>query len=318
VPYRADESVDPASQTVAPLAFVDIGNDVHDEWAFVDGKTGAALTYSDVVARATAAKAVLVGEQHDQAVHHRLQAALLTSLAAASADDHRPLQVGLEMVSIDHQQPLDAFAQGDLDVDGVRDALDWVETWGHDFEAYRSLFAAAQQTKTPMFALNVPRSWVRAVSKSPVDAVDPELRAKLPPLDLNDPIHKQALVEFFEQHHPPVPSKKGHKNPVEGFYRVQVLWDDGMAHHAHQRLKTLPEGRVLLVAGSGHIAAYRAVPDRLARRMGLPMADGRQVLTIVPVTLDEGEEAAAIAKDAVAAREADIWAIKKPRELLHL
>ncbi|MCP4500399.1 MAG: ChaN family lipoprotein [Deltaproteobacteria bacterium] len=320
--HRPDESISVDKVQVEALAFSSTeAFGLSDEFAFVDGKTGASLTFEEVLARAEKTQAFLIGESHDQRSHHRLQASLLRGLARKN----RPVLLGMEMVDTSRQEVLDSFNEGKLDEDTLEAALEWEESWGHDYNAYKSIFLAAREEKVPLFALNVPRDWVRLVSKTPLEKLSQQEREMLPTMDLSDPLHRRGIIEFFEKHHP----KTGRKNAVDGFYRVQVLWDDGMAENAFRLLSyrnpedastSTNEGQALLVgiAGSGHLSQYRAIPDRLARRLGASTAQADKVLTLVPLMVDDDEDPLQVAKEAVANREADVLAILKPRKLLSL
>jgi len=272
--------------------------------AFIDGRTGKALTYDDVVARMRASEIVLVGEQHDQVPHHALQARVVTSLG-----DEPSLAIGLEMVPWSLQAPLERYTKGEIDADGLAGALSWQETWGYDFELYRPIFDAGRKKGARFVALNAPKEVVRAVAKGGVDSLPEGERGEVPDLDLTDDTHKQGIFEIFRNHHPPT-GHGGMEKAFERFYLVQVLWDESMADRA---ARALDDGakKVVVLAGNGHVAGYRGIPNRIARRK--PTA---KIFTIVPITLDEGEDAEAIVKGAVIDGEADVIAVVRPREVL--
>ena len=287
---------DPAAVTIAPLAFGP------DGFAYVDGATGAALSKEDVFARVRAANAILVGEQHNLASHHRLQAEIVQV-----ASDGGPLAVAFEMIANNHADALDRFSRGEIDIDGLFTATNWEKEWGHDFEIYRPIFVAAQAANAKLYGVNAPRTLVRALAKKGIEGLTDDERAQLPQLDLDDEEHRRGIQEFFEQHHPAIDRHKA----FDSFYRVQVLWDESMAEGSAKALNEV--GRVVVIAGNGHIAGYRNIPNRLLRRV--PTA---KMLTIVPVTLDDTDDAMEVAKDAVVEREADILAIERPRETFAL
>lgn len=272
--------------------------------AYVDGRTGQSLSYDDVVARMRAAQVVLVGEQHDQASHHQLQARVIDSLGAEPG-----LVVGLEMVPWSMQAPLERFHKGEIDADGLAGALTWEETWGYDFELYRPVFDAGRKSQARFVALNAPRDVVRSLAKNGVDGLAPEEKKGVPELDLTDARHREDIFGIFKNHHPPT----GHgsiEKAFERFYLVQVLWDESMADRT---ARALDDGakRVVVLAGNGHVAGYRGIPNRIARRK-----PDLRIMTVVPITLGAGEDAASVVKAAVAEGEADIIAVVRPREVL--
>lgn len=275
-----------------------------EDWVFVDGRTGKAMTYDDVLARARTADFVLAGEQHDQAAHHRLQQRLAESLAADGG-----LAIGLEMVPWHLQDPLDRYTRGDIDVDAMFAALDWENTWGHDADLYRGIFERGRAGSARFVALNAPRDLVRAVARKGVDGLDDEERSQLPELDLSDEVHRGSIEQFFRQHHPPTGSSG---DSFDRFYAAQVLWDESMADRSVRAFEG-DARRVLVLAGVGHVAGYRGIPQRILRRV----PDAR-VLTVVPLPIDEDESPEEAVRDAVARGDGDILAIKKPREVVHL
>lgn len=295
---QAGEARDPATVALEPFEFEE------DGFAYVDGRTGESLSFDEVAARAREAEVVLTGEQHDQASHHHLQARVVGALGEAQGG----LAVGLEMVNWQQQEALDRFSEGEIDVDGLFSALDWERTWGHDADLYREVLAVGQEAGARFVALNAPRALVRAVAKKGLDGLTDEEKAQLPELDLTDEVHRSSIEAVFKHHHPPT----GAGEAFERFYAAQVLWDESMADRSVKALESGAQ-RLVVLAGVGHVAGYRGIPQRIARRR-----PGTRLLTIVPITLSEKERPEDVARVAIAEGEADILAIKKPREVISL
>lgn len=293
------KEVDPKSVRVEELRFDDV-----DGFAFVDGRSGKSLSWDEVKSRARAAEFVVAGEQHDDLSHHRLQARLLEAMA----DGGQPLSVGLEMVPWHLQAPLDRFSRGDLDVEGLFSALDWEKTWGHNADLYRDIFVVGQEQRSRFVALNSPRELARAVAKKGLAGLTAEEKSMLPDMDLGDEEHRAELEAVFNHHHPPTGSGGGFEN----FYAVQVLWDESMAQRSVEA-REKGAARVLVLAGVGHVAGYHGIPQRILRR--LPDAN---LVTVVPVGVEDGDSAEEAVRMAVARGDGDILAVKKPREVLHL
>lgn len=274
--------------TPAPLQFVDDG-----AYAFVDGKTGAALSWAEVQARVRAHRFVMVGEQHDQRPHHELQRRVIAEAGKAGPG----LAVGFEMFTWDKQPKLDAFeTHGDLARLAVD--VDWKKTWGFDFDLYAPLFAAAFEARAEVLALNAPRALVRALRQKGPEGLTPAQRAELPELDLSDGRHQRWFAGIFQgAGHPLKPEE------LDGFYRAQVLWDESMASRAVDAAQAGAR-QVIVIAGVGHIADGRGVPQRIERRM-----PGEQVLTVVPLTIDTLDDAPKTLADALAGAAGDILVI---------
>jgi uncharacterized iron-regulated protein len=274
----------------APLSFAADG-----AFAFVDGRTGAALTIDDVANRVRTHRVVMVGEQHDQATHHEAQRRII-ELVAAGGDG---VVVGLEMLSWDKQAALDRFNSGDVDVDGLADAVDWKKAWGFDFGLYAPLFRVGKATGARFVALNAPRALVRAMREKGVDGLGPDDRARVPELDLGDALHRKWFEGIF--------SSAGHAmkaTDIDSFYRAQVLWDEAMADGAVRALQAGAR-QVVVIAGAGHVALGRGVPQRIERRL-----PDERVLTFVPLRAS-ADDAEAVIGRAIADGEADILVVPR-------
>ncbi len=286
-----------ATVALAPLAY-EAGE---DGFAFIDGRTGQALTWQEVAARARAADATIIGEQHDDVFHHRLQRRVVEAVAERGA------AVGLEMVTWPNQPVLDRFAKGEIDVDALAIALDWPKSWGHDFQWYAPIFAAAQQRGAALIALNAPRPLVHAVAKKGIAGLDDAECAELPMMDLSDEEHRKAIAEVFSHHGP---SMSG--DAFERFYSAQVLWDESMAQRAADALSR-GAPRIVVLAGVGHVQGGRGIPQRLARRS--PEA---RIVTIVPVTLGDDETPEAAVQAAIKEAAADVLVVRRPEDAVAL
>src|SRR5262245_34162431 len=104
------------------------------------------------------ADVVLVGEQHDDANTHRLEAAILAGLLRR----HVPVTVSLEMFERDVQPTLDAYLAGSITEE---DFLKGSRPWPRYTTDYRALVELAKAHNWPVVAANVPRKYAAAVAK---------------------------------------------------------------------------------------------------------------------------------------------------------
>lgn len=241
------------------------------ESGFVDSN-GGSMTAKEVAESARGADYVLVGETHDSACDHEMQAKVLDALAASG----QPPVVGLEMVAVDRQETLDRFGDGSIAPEELPAALDWQGTWGVDFALYEPIFAAAKEWGLPVVALNLPRGLVRDVARSGVEGLPPGEREELPRIVPPPPAQEAMLREAYEAH-----AGQGHAGAgEEGFRRfvlVQSLWDSQMATAAIGWRRSLDRRPVAILAGAGHVAHGWGIPHRL--RIFEPEA---RMLSIVP------------------------------------
>lgn len=266
-----------------------------DEYAFYDGKTGTQITFDDVVQRLKPARVVVVGEQHDQRSHHELQRRVVQVLAA----DGPGLVVGLEMLTWDKQADLDRFNRGDLDADGLRQAVDWKKAWGFDFSLYAPIFAAGHDGGASFVALNAPRDLVRAIRQKGVEGLNDYERSQLPDLDLGDALHRAWFERIFSSAGHPLKSAE-----FDGFYRAQVMWDESMAQGAANAVAAGAR-QVVVLAGAGHVANGRGIPQRVERRIG------EAVVAVVPLAGIDADNAKDSIERAVVAGEGDVLVVPR-------
>jgi len=219
----------------------------------VEGRGG------DFSALAASADVVLVGEGHTVLCDHKVQASVIESLAGAKP------AVGLEMVSVERQHVLDRFNAGELGVEELREALNWDEAWGHSFRLYKPVFQAARDNSLPLYALNVPRELVRAVSDGGVEGVPEDLRGYLPERIVKPaPGQVRELKAVFDAHPPrdDAAAEDGEAGSFERFLLVQSLWDSAMAENT--MLVGRETGRqVIVLAGVGHVEYGLGIARRL-------------------------------------------------------
>ncbi|HEY0841129.1 MAG TPA: ChaN family lipoprotein [Vulgatibacter sp.] len=236
------------------------------------GAGGEAMTAKELAERARGVPYVLVGEAHDSACDHEMQARVLEALAASGL----PPVVGLEMVAVDAQHVLDRFGDGSIGLEELPAALDWQGNWGVDFAIYEPIFVAAQRWGLPVVALNLPRRLVREVARAGVEGLPPDERANLPRIVPPPPAQEAMLREAYEAH-----AGQGHAGAgEEGFRRfvlIQSLWDSQMASAAIAWRRDLDRQPVAILAGAGHVAHGWGIPHRL--RVFDPTAE---TLSIVP------------------------------------
>lgn len=295
---RPERAVDPASVVADVPRF-----DGDAAYAYFDGNTGAALTFDDVLARARGAQVIVVGEQHDQAVHHELQRRLVAALVAPNVR----LAVGFEMLSWSYQEPLDRLAAGKLDPDAFAAEIDWKKAWGFPFELYRPIFVAAVDGGARMVALNAPRELVRATRQKGIAKLSADEVRQLPELDLGDTLHRAWFAGIF--------SAGGHEvsqADVDAFYVAQVLWDESMADRTVRALDDGAE-QVIVLAGVGHVARGRGIPQRVERRR-----PGARVLSVVPLSGVDGENAQERIRQAVIKGEGDVLVVPRFEQELDL
>jgi uncharacterized iron-regulated protein len=233
----------------------------------------------DIVPRLVEAR-VVVGETHTRYDHHLAQLAIIEALHRRDPD----LAIGLELFQQPFQQALDDFVAGRVDEAGLLRRTEYFERWGFDYRLYRPILRYARAHGIPLVALNVPKEVTRKVGEVGLAGLDSEERAALPAeITPAGDAYRARLRAVFEQH------KGKAEGDFERFLEVQQSWDEGMAARAAEYLAEYPGQRMVVLAGSGHVAYRDAIPDRLARRLGaatLSVVPGDAVADLDPESAD--------------------------------
>ena len=139
---------------------------------------------------------------------------------------------------------------------------EYYERWGYDYRLYEPILSYAASHRIPVLALNVPAELTRQIGKGGISALSEEERGRIPAtIDRNDDDYRERLAAVFEQH----PEEM--RSNFEHFLEVQLVWDEGMAEAAARFLQQHPGTRMVVLAGSGHLAFGSGIPNRLARRV---------------------------------------------------
>lgn len=203
------------------------------------------------------ARVILVGETHTRYDHHLVQLEILKLLHQKSAK----LAIGVEWFQQPFQKYLDAYIAGEIDEQEMLQQTGYFERWRYDYRLYRPIIQYAREHKIPVIALNASRELSAALSKSGFDGLPAKLKAQLPgSYDWSDKAYEQRLRSIFDQH----PENSGE---FESFLRGQLTWDESMAERVAEYLHKNPESRMLVLAGSGHIAYGSGIPNRIKRRI---------------------------------------------------
>lgn len=237
----------------------------------LDG-TGHALADAQLYDALATGRVIYVAELHDQASHHAVQLQVLDGVAQRSEG---PVALGMEMFLTAHQPILDRWVAGELDEAAFLKAVAWDETWGFDFALYRPLLLYARDRGIRVVGLNVERALSHAVAVQGLDGLSPEMRARLPEMDLGVAAHRA----YFEA----AMGEGVHEGMnIDKFYQAQVLWDEAMARAVAEAMAA-PDGpqHMVVVAGRAHVEYGFGIPERAARRGAEPFR------SVLPLDLQE-------------------------------
>jgi uncharacterized iron-regulated protein len=206
------------------------------------------LTPTEVQRALSDARYLLLGEQHDNPAHHRVQARVVSEQATQDTP------VVFEM--LDDPEVADRVNRGE-DI-----SRDWEQSGWPPFETYAPIFEVIQQTGATAQAGNPCRSTVKSVVEGRLEALDPEERQRL---GLGQTLSE---AELQSMHTEMVQAHCGHAHPgIDGMVDAQRFKDATMA----QALRDAP-ARAILIAGRGHTRGDRGVPRFLGDANTLSVA----------------------------------------------
>ena len=227
---------------------------------------GARTAGPEILARAARAQVVLLGENHDNADHHRWQLQTMAALSALRAKT----VIGFEMFPRRVQPVLDRCVAGEFSEDEFLKAVDWNEVWGVDASLYLPLFQFARLNRIRMVALNVSRELVRAVGAGGLSAVPAQKRENITDPAPATPAYIDWLHPIYAAHD----RGKSSRDAVEfrRFVESQLVWDRALAQGLADEVRRDPDVLAIGIMGKGHIVNGHGVPRQL-RDLGIGRID---------------------------------------------
>jgi uncharacterized iron-regulated protein len=206
---------------------------------------------STLSAALTQADFVLLGEQHDNRDHHRLQARAVAALVGA----RRKPAVALEMLEPEDDALVDRYrADPHATAAGLGPVLAWEKTGWPAWSEYLPIVEVAFEAGLPLRSANLPRSVVRGIAHEGIGALPADTLTRLG-LDrpLASALEASLEEELRDSHCGQLP-----ESMVGPMALAQRARDGQMA------LRLLALGApAVLIAGAGHARVDRGVPVRL-------------------------------------------------------
>lgn len=210
-----------------------------------------AATPEQLIAAMAAADYVLLGERHDNADHHALQAWLVRALIA---EGRRPA-VAFEMFGTEQATAIFRYlTRNPRDAAGLGDATGWGKSGWPDWALYRPIAQAALDGGLPVVAANLPADEARAmIRKQPIS---PE---RLSELALDQPMPAELHAALAED------IRRGHcdmlpASAISPMVMAQRAKDGSMAAVMVKAAAARGTDGAVLIAGNGHTRDDRGVP----------------------------------------------------------
>ena len=219
------------------------------------------------------ARFALLGERHDNADHHRLQAWLIGALARAG---RRPA-VAMEMLSVEDTPLVVRHLEARPgDAAGLGPALGWDKSGWPPWPLYQPIAEAAVAARLPIVGANLTPAATRAVRQGGFAAIDPALAVRTGVDRPLEPAARAAMTAEIREAH----CGQGSDAVLERMIAVQVARD---AQMADAMAAAEEHDGAVLIAGAGHVGKDRGVPARLAVRR-----PGRSVVAVAFVEVSDG------------------------------
>lgn len=225
------------------------------------GPGGGASDEAALIEAMADADFVLLGEVHDNPLHHEIQARLLRALI----DQGRRPAVVWEMIGLDRQPDVDGVlskpgADADATARAVADAVSWEASGWPDFTLYAPIMSAAVEAGLPILAAGVGRDQAMGIMSSGLEAFAAARGWRSAPL--SDAARALQLDAVYEGH-----CRLMEREKLVPMLDIQVARDLALAEAmiAGAALDTT-DGSVL-IAGHGHARADAGVPLHLRRLM---------------------------------------------------
>jgi len=215
-------------------------------------------TLTELMPELLRSRIIVVGEQHTDVGHHRAQLRVIQALHTAGAQ----VAVGLEMFRKNSQDALDRWVSGDIPPPEFERVFQ--DNWGYPWPAYQPIFEYARASRIPMIGLNVPREITRQVARGGFQSLTEDQRGQLADVACQiDEEYMRYIRSVYGAH--------AHGNMNFTFFcEAQMVWDNAMAVHALEFLRSRPDTTMVILTGVGH-AQKGAVPRQIRQRSPLPV-----------------------------------------------
>ncbi len=222
-------------------------------------ETAKSATLPELMTKLRSERLIYVGETHTALADHQMQLEVLRGMAS------RPdgLAIGVEWFQRPFQPVLDDYLAGRIDEAEMLRRSEYYERWRFDYRLYRPILRFAREKGIPVLALNASRELTAEIRRVGLDELTADFKAKLPDaFDFTDKGYEQALRQMFDLH-------ESDDSDFQRFLEVQLTWDETMAEGVADYLAANPAGRILVLAGRGHVAGRSGIPNRVTRRTGI-------------------------------------------------
>ena len=214
---------------------------------------------------------IILGEIHDHAGHHRIQAEIIDGLAA---DRRRPV-IAMEMIDSEQDEALAAWlADEEADAAGLGEAVGWEASGWPSWTLYQPIAETALKHELVLAAASRPRDQVREVARKGLGSLALDEYRRLGLTTALPEAQREALGQRLREAHCDMLPDEA----LPGMLDAQRLRDAHMA----RRMRSVDRGDgVVLITGNGHAHTGYGVPWYLQQ------AGQRSVFSVGLLPVDE-------------------------------
>lgn len=257
----------------APLHLQDIEVQVRKDVSIIDPASANHLTWHQLLEQLDGADVILLGEQHDHAVGHAVQLAIVEDVM----DQYPDSALALEMLERDEQGLVDDFMEDVIDEDTfekLTHSTNWgaKDGWG---AWYQPIIESVKERGGVVIAANAPRRYVRLARTDGYERLD-ELSAERRvfvdyPDELSSGRYRQRFWEFAFHNEEEESAEEidveviDPDDPMLPVFRSQQTWDATMAQSI-VNANPSQEQKVILLVGQFHVEYDGGIVQELRNR----------------------------------------------------
>lgn len=238
---------------------VSIHGQISDSNYRIYNASGNAASLSQIIEAAGKTDVVFLGENHDDAVGHLLQAELFRKIRETFGAQ-RSVALSMEMFERDVQLVLDEYLK---DLITEKKFLDDSRPWNNYKTDYRPLVEYAKQNNLSVIAANAPRRYVNMVSRGGRETLDKlslEAKRLIAPLPYAPPSD-----EYSKKFTALMGGAGGDNHGVSKILASQSLWDATMAFSISEFLKKQKNALIVHLNGSFHTENRLGTAEQLLK-----------------------------------------------------
>lgn len=222
-------------------------------WSTTEAKF---ITADTLKAETLKHQAILLGETHDNARHHQLQAELLQHLL----NHQRQPGVAFEMLNRNQQDIIDQFQKAHRNIedktDSFAEVVQWQASGWPEWPYYRPVFYAAIENDLPVIAANQDRATIRKVITKGSGTLPQNYQDLLTKYQYDDTLQSKLEQDIGAAHCDMLPEKMFSPmlmgQQVKDLSMTLALFSSLTGNNARKS--------VVLIAGSGHTRNDYGVP----------------------------------------------------------